>query len=92
MVNRTLIRSLEDDLLEQELDSLFGDTAEEFILEHLEDANRQFDVNQIIEGKIVEINDEFVIVDVGFKSEGAIHKNEWEEGEPPPAVVTWSKC
>ncbi len=28
------------------------------------------DVNQIIEGKIVEINDEFVIVDVGFKSEG----------------------
>lgn len=86
MVNRTLIRSLEDDLLEQELDSLFGDTAEEYILEHLEDANRQFDVNQIIEGKIVEINDEFVIVDVGFKSEGAIHKNEWEEGEPPPAV------
>jgi small subunit ribosomal protein S1 len=76
MVNRTLIRSLEDDLLEQELDSLFGDTAEEYILEHLEDANRQFDVNQIIEGKIVEINDEFVIVDVGFKSEGAIHKNE----------------
>ncbi|MCY3009965.1 MAG: 30S ribosomal protein S1 [Pirellula sp.] len=86
MVNRTLIRSLEDDLLEQELDSLFGDTAEEYILEHLEDANRQFDVNQIIEGKIVEINDEFVIVDVGFKSEGAIHKNEWEEGEPPPVV------
>ncbi|XZE36154.1 30S ribosomal protein S1 [Pirellulaceae bacterium SH501] len=86
MVNRTLIRSLEDDLLEQELDMMFGDTAEELILDSLEDANRQFDVNQIVEGKIVEINDEFVVVDVGFKSEGAIHKNEWEEGEPPPQI------
>ncbi|XZE43232.1 30S ribosomal protein S1 [Pirellulaceae bacterium SH467] len=86
MVNRTLIRSLEDELLEQELDMMFGDTAEELILDSLEDANRQFDVNQIVEGKIVEINDEFVVVDVGFKSEGAIHKNEWEEGEPPPQI------
>ena len=66
MVNRSLIRSLEDD--------------------SLEDANKQFDVNQIVEGKIVEINEEFVVVDVGFKSEGAIPKNEWEEGEEPPQV------
>jgi small subunit ribosomal protein S1 len=86
MVNRNLIRSLEDDLMEKELDSLFGDADEEYILGELENVNKQFDVNQIIEGKIVEINDEFVIVDVGFKSEGAIHKNEWEEGEPPPQI------
>ena len=86
MINRTLIRSLEDDILEQELELMFGDTAEELILDSLEDANRQFDVNQIVEGKIVEINDEFVVVDVGFKSEGAIHKNEWEEGEEPPKI------
>jgi small subunit ribosomal protein S1 len=86
MVNRTLIRSLEDDLLEQELEDMFGDSAEELILDSLDDANKQFDVNQIVEGKIVEINEEFVVVDVGFKSEGAIHKNEWEEGEPPPQI------
>ena len=86
MVNRTLIRSLEDEILEQELEMMFGDTAETLVLESLEDANRQFDVNQIVEGKIVEINDEFVVVDVGFKSEGAIHKNEWDENEPPPEI------
>ena len=86
MVNRTLIRSLEDELLEQELEMMFGDTAETLVLESLEDANKQFDVNQIVEGKIVEINDEFVVVDVGFKSEGAIHKNEWDENEPPPEI------
>ncbi|MEI7457910.1 MAG: 30S ribosomal protein S1 [Pirellula sp.] len=86
MVNRTLIRSLEDDILEQELALMFGDTAESMFDESLLDANKQFDVNQIVEGKIVEINDEFVVVDVGFKSEGAIHKNEWDENEPPPEI------
>ena len=86
MVNRTLIRSLEDEILEQELEMMFGDTAESLFDESLLDANKQFDVNQIVEGKIVEINDEFVVVDVGFKSEGAIHKNEWDENEPPPEI------
>jgi small subunit ribosomal protein S1 len=86
MVNRTLIRSLEDDNLEDELNAMFGDSAEEMLLDSLEDANKQFDVNQIVEGKIVEINEEFVVVDVGFKSEGAIPRNEWEEGEAPPEV------
>jgi small subunit ribosomal protein S1 len=86
MVNRSLVRSLDDDNLEDELAGMFGDSAEELLLESLEDANKQFDVNQIVEGKIVEINEEFVVVDVGFKSEGAIPKNEWEEGEEPPQV------
>jgi hypothetical protein len=55
MVNRTLIRSLEDDTLEDELSAMFGDSAEEMLLDSLEDANKQFDVNQIVEGKIVEM-------------------------------------
>jgi small subunit ribosomal protein S1 len=86
MVNRSLVRSLDDDTLEIEHADMFGDSAEELLLDSLEDANKQFDVNQIVEGKIVEINEEFVVVDVGFKSEGAIPKNEWEEGEEPPQV------
>ncbi|MCY3006447.1 MAG: 30S ribosomal protein S1 [Planctomycetota bacterium] len=86
MVNRSLVRSLDDDTLEIELADMFGDSAEELLLDSLEDANKQFDVNQIVEGKIVEINEEFVVVDVGFKSEGAIPKNEWEEGEEPPQI------
>jgi small subunit ribosomal protein S1 len=87
MVNRNLIRSLEDDSLSIELDNMFPlDETEELLLNSLHDADRQFDVNQIVEGKIVEINEEFVVVDVGFKSEGAIHRNEWEEGEEPPVV------
>jgi small subunit ribosomal protein S1 len=41
-------------------------------------------VNQIIEGKVIRVDDEFVLVDVGYKSEGIVPRNEWEEGEEPP--------
>ena len=87
MVNRNLIRSLEDDLMTIELENMFPlDETEEMLLNSLHDADRQFDVNQIVEGRVVEINDEFVVVDVGFKSEGAIHRNEWGEGETLPVI------
>lgn len=87
MVNRNLIRSLEDDSITLELDSMFPlEESEELLLNSLHDTDRQFDVNQIVEGRVVEINEEFVVVDVGFKSEGAIHRNEWGEGEDLPAI------
>ncbi len=87
MVNRNLIRSLEDDSISAELDLMFPiEESDTLLLDSLQDADRQFDVNQIVEGRIVDINDEFVIVDIGFKSEGAIHRNEWEEGEEPPQI------
>ena len=87
MVNRNLIRSLEDDSIAQQLDNwLPMEDTEDLLLSSLEDADRQFDVNQIVEGRIVEVNDEYVVVDVGFKSEGAVHKNEWGEEEEPPTV------
>ncbi len=87
MVNRNLIRSLEDDSIAQQLDNwLPMEDMEDVLVGSLEDADRQFDVNQIVEGRIVEVNDEFVVVDVGFKSEGAVHKNEWGEDEEPPAI------
>ena len=40
-----------------------------------------FDVNAIVEGRIIRIEDDAVLVDVGFKSEGTIDKDEWEEHE-----------
>lgn len=87
MVNRNLIRSLEDDSIVATLDQMMEEAdGIELLLGSLEDANKQFDVNQIVEGKIVEVNDEFVVVDVGFKSEGAIHRNEWGPDEEQPAA------
>jgi small subunit ribosomal protein S1 len=87
MVNRNLIRSLDDDSMAALLDDMLPlDDTEEFLISSLEDTDKQFDVNKIVDGKIVDINDEFVVVDVGFKSEGSVHRSEWGEDEEPPAV------
>lgn len=85
MVNRNLIRSLEND---PQLDSYYEDAmrgADETALGTI-DEGPGFDVNKIVEGKILRIGEEWVLVDVGFKSEGTIPRNEWEEGEAPPEV------
>lgn len=87
MVNRNLIRSLEDDSIVAQLDALLtAEQTEEIIFGNLEEANQNFDVNQIIIGRIVEVTEDFVVVDVGFKSEGAIDRNEWSETDEPPQV------
>jgi transcriptional accessory protein Tex/SPT6 len=87
MVNRNLIRSLEDDSMSAQLDLLLPeDEMEGIVLDGLEDLNQSFDVNQIVMGRIVEVNGEYVVIDVGFKSEGAININEWDETEEPPQV------
>ena len=85
MVNRNLIRSLENDpalnsLFEQEIADVHqGDS----VLASIE-SEAGFDVNMIVDGKILRVDDESVLVDVGFKSEGRIPLNEWEPGEEPP--------
>ena len=89
MVNRNLIRSLEDDAISQELESLFATTTDEDVSEWYfqdEDAEQRYELNEIVEGKIVRVDSEAVVVDVGFKSEATIPRNEWEEHDDPPQV------
>ncbi len=87
MVNRNLIRSLEDDSINSQVDLLLSEEdMDDMILEGLEGLNAGFDVNQIVNGKVVEINSDYVVIDVGFKSEGAVSVNEWDEGEEKPTV------
>ncbi|MDZ4658231.1 MAG: 30S ribosomal protein S1 [Bythopirellula sp.] len=81
MVNRNLIREFDitDEDWELALGELGDDDAGWF-------AATDVDVNQIVEGKIIRIDEEYVLVDVGYKSEGTIARNEWEEGEALPEV------
>ncbi|HRX77887.1 MAG: 30S ribosomal protein S1 [Planctomycetaceae bacterium] len=87
MVNRNLIRSLETDaaisaLFDQEFEGIEDDGT---VLGTME-GEASFDVNSIVEGRIIRIDDDIVLVDVGFKSEGSIPRSEWEEDEDPPQV------
>ncbi len=85
MVNRTLIRNLDnDDILSAEIDAAFNDLEQSGGLATAEETS--FNMNSICEGRIVRIGDESVIVDVGFKSEGIVPLFEWEEGEEPPQI------
>ncbi len=81
MVNRNLIR--EFDVSEEDWNLAIGelDADDTSWLD-----SKYVDVNQIVEGKIIRIDDEMVLIDVGYKSEGTISLNEWEEDENPPEV------
>lgn len=76
MVNRNLLR--EYDLapldLEKELQKAFEDTES-----WLPDAEQEFEVNKIVNGKVIAIHGDQVLIDVGYKSEGIIGLEEWRD-------------
>ena len=83
MVNRNLIRELElGDELDQEIELAMGGTdSGEYAI-----GTSTLAVNSVLLGKILRVDDEFVLVDVGYKSEGHIPRNEWDDSEPPPQI------
>jgi len=83
MVNRNLIRELElGDELDQELElAMAGAEEGEYSV-----GTSTLAVNSVLQGRVLRVDDEFVLVDVGYKSEGHIPRNEWDEGEPAPQV------
>ena len=87
MVNRNLIRNLESD---HQIENLFhtavADIEDPTAMIDLIDTDRGFEVNKIIEGRVIRIDEDTVLVDVGFKSEGSIPRHEWDDNEDPPAV------
>ena len=80
MVNRNLVR--EFDITEEEIALLDETLPEDMGWLEGEDVG----VNQIVEGRVLRVDDDFVLVDVGYKSEGIIPRNEWEEGDEIPKV------
>lgn len=85
MVNRNLIRNLEDEELENEMIALFGEDTDEDD-DPWELIIPDYSVNKIVSGKIVRVDSDHVLVDVGFKSEGTIPRNEWDEHADQPEV------
>jgi len=87
MVDRNLIRTLEDDDISQLVLDMFPDDEidyENWLPDELD--TQAYEINKIIEGKIISVQDDIVLVDVGYKSEGTLSLNEWKETEDPPEV------
>ncbi len=77
MVNRTLLRSLDANVDDVVMD------VDNDIIEFL-GQDPEIETGKIVDGTVVRVEKEYVIVDVGYKSEGAIPVSEWEEGQELP--------
>ena len=87
MVNRNLIRALDDDEILNDLATMAPeDDVEREMMEYFKSEQQDYAQGEIIEGRIVEVNDEWALIDVGFKSEGTVNVNEWGPEEEPPKV------
>lgn len=77
MVNRNLLRQydLPDQELELELNAAFNQDTEGW----LPPEEQQFEVNKIVNGRVLAIVGDSVLVDVGYKSEGIIGLEEWKD-------------
>ncbi len=82
MVNRNLVRGL--DLGQDNWDNDLDAALEGVPMNEIDWGGNDLTVNQIVEGKVIRVEGDFVIVDVGFKSEGLVYRNEWEEGQELP--------
>lgn len=88
MVNRNLIREFDatDDefkaALSQAMDGVDPDTID--WNNDVEWGAESVRVNQIVEGKVLRIEGDLVLVDVGYKSEGIIPLYEWGPEDEPP--------
>jgi len=82
MVNRNLIRGL--DLSEEDWQQELNDALEGAQPEEIDWGTQEVAVNQIVDGEILRVEGDFVLVDVGYKSEGIILRNEWEQDETAP--------
>jgi small subunit ribosomal protein S1 len=82
MVDRNLLREFDvsdEDLTALVASELGGEGLESQLL-----SGRGFEIGTIVPGKVIEIVGDQVIVDIGYKSEGLVPLNEWEENEPRP--------
>ncbi|MCS6975418.1 MAG: 30S ribosomal protein S1 [Gemmatales bacterium] len=81
MVNRNLIQTIPvtDDELEQAFSSQPGASTDTVIQEMILSDSRDFEPNRVITGKVREVRENEVVVDVGYKSEGIIPLEEWKE-------------
>jgi len=92
MVDRNLIR--EFSISDEDLDAAFAEVMPtvneegeetDWVLDDVyASVSCAYDVNQIIDGVILSVEGEEVLVDIGFKSEGIVHIDEWSEDEETP--------
>ncbi len=90
MVDRNLLREFE--VSDEDLEAALGlsladaDAAEEALMQEYIDRDAGYDVNNVLEGTIVRVEGEEVLIDIGYKSEGIVPLDEWSDTDEPPVA------
>ncbi len=85
MVDRNLMWTyqISDDELDAQFREILGDnTAEEDFDQVYTEVPMAFDAGKIVTGKVIRVEGDDVLVDVGYKSEGIVPKDEWDDTPP----------
>ena len=87
MVDRNLLREfgVEDSELDAVMSASFPDFADDESVFYESEA-QTYGLNDILTGTIVRVDSEEVVVDIGFKSEGVVQRDEWDEEEAQPEL------
>ena len=75
MVNRNLLKTYDDPSIDDTIDQEFHDAFDLWNGQQ----ETQFAENEIVEGTVLEIRNDSVMLDVGYKSEAMISLDEWRE-------------
>ena len=65
--------------IEEEVQNSLSDITPEQLEAALDDSVRDYSVNTVLEGRVVNVTDDDVMVDVGYKSEGVVPRHEWQD-------------
>jgi len=77
MVNRNLLAQFADD--EAEVQAIFDNNSDFYEGGWLTEELQAFESNKIVQGRVLEIRGEDVVIDIGYKSEGIIKIEEWRD-------------
>ena len=82
MVDRNLLREFDISDEEMAMAALMDGEGDE--MARALEGGQSFDIGGIVSGRIIEIVGDQVVVDIGYKSEGLVAGNEWDDFEEPP--------
>jgi small subunit ribosomal protein S1 len=79
MVDRNLIN--EFDISDEELAAMVGEDSPS--MDELQVGSPSFEIGSIVNGRVISVEGDRVVVDIGFKAEGLVDIDEWDADEPP---------
>ncbi|BBM81737.1 30S ribosomal protein S1 [Candidatus Uabimicrobium amorphum] len=75
--------SVEQEVLEREVAEAMGEIASEDMAQLYDDSTKEFEPDKIVQGKVINVTNDVVVIDVGYKSEGEVSCSEFDT---PPEI------